>query len=240
MNRRLVFVTFFVLIGLSFVLGSCASTAVSFSVSVNSLSSASVPVKKSYIILPGNEGVKLSDLEFIEYESYLIRALNNRGFVLADSLEVADVAILLSYGIGDPKDHQYSFAIPTWGQTGVSSSSTYGSASSYGNTTTYSSTTTYRPTWGVTGYNRYSGSYTTYFRYVVIQGYDLKEYIRSEELVQLWQTQITSRGLSSDLRYVFPVLIAAASDYLASDTRRVIDIDLTENDIRVRRVKGLP
>lgn len=222
------------------VLSGCASAGASFSVSVNSLSSTLASESRTYIILPGNENVNLNDLEFLEYMGYLKRALDIKGFALAENFEDADVAVLLSYGIGDPRDHHYSYAIPTWGQTGVSSSSTSGNVSVYGNTATYSSTTTYRPTWGVTGYNRVSGSYTTFFRYVVIQGYDLKKYLQSEELVQLWQTQITSRGSSSDLRYVFPVLIGAASAYLASDTKKIIELDLSENDPRVRRVKGLP
>lgn len=216
----------------SFFLLGCASMGPTFYVSVNSLSSSLASVNKRYIILPGNEGVSLNDLEFLEYMGYLKRALDIQGFTLAENFEDADVAVLLSYGITDPKESQYTASVPIIGTEKYIISNVYIPGSGF------------QPVYGsrtaVTGYNNVQRSYTTYFRYVEIIGIDLKKYLQSEELVQLWQTQITSTGSSSDLRYVFPVLIGAASDYIASDTKNTIELDLSENDPRVRSVKGLP
>jgi hypothetical protein len=148
------------------------------------------------------------------------------------------VAIVLSYGIGDPETTQYSYSLPVWGQTGVSSARTYGTATTYGNTSYYSGSTTYTPSYGVTGYTSHVGAQTTYFRHALITGYDLKAFKETEKQVQLWRTTVTSTGSSGDLRRVFPVLIGAAIPYLATNTGKQVPVQLYENDQIVRIVKG--
>jgi hypothetical protein len=211
-----------------------------FSVAVDSLASSTAKEKRTYILLPGNQGVTWDDLQFQEYALYLIRVLNTQGFVSAEKAEDADVVIVLSYGIGDPKTQQYSYALPVWGQTGVSSAYTYGTATAFGNSATYSGTTTYTPTYGVTGYTTQVGSVTTYLRYALVTGYDFKAFKESNRQVQVWRTTITSTGSSGDLRRVFPILIGAAVPYLATNTGRQIPVQLYEFDEIVRAVKGEP
>lgn len=229
-------------LALAFVaLSGCATTGQpTFNIEVDSLASPQALSKKTYLLLSGNEGVTWDDLQFQEYATYLMRVLNSQGYTSAKSTEEADVAIILSYGIGDPKTHQYSFSLPTWGQTGVSSATTNGTATTYGNTTSINATTTYTPTYGVTGYNTYTGTRTTFFRYALITGYDFEKYKENEKQIQLWKTTITSTGSSGDLRRVFPILIGASIPYLATNTGQKIDVSLKENDKIVRIVKGLP
>ena len=106
-------------------LAGCAATGQpTFYVSVDSLAASVASTKKTYLLIPGNEGVSRNDLQFQEYENYLKRVLNGKGYIAASSRDEADVAIVLSYGIGDPQTHQYSYSLPTWGQTGVSSANT--------------------------------------------------------------------------------------------------------------------
>jgi hypothetical protein len=222
-------------------LGGCATTGQpTFNVAVDSLASQQASNKKTYLLIPGNEGVTWDDLQFQEYATYLMRVLNAQGYVLAKSADEADLAIILSYGIGDPQTHQYSFNLPTWGQTGVSSANTYGTATTYGNTTSVNATTTYTPTYGVTGYNTYTGTRTTFFRYALITGYDFEKYKETEQQTQLWQTTITSTGSSGDLRRVFPILIGASAPYLATNTGQKVSVSLKEEDKVVKAVKGLP
>jgi hypothetical protein len=209
-------------------------------VAVDSLASSTAKEKHTYILLPGNKDVTWDDLQFQEYALYLIRVLNAHGFVSAQKAEDADVAIVLSYGIGEPQTQQYSYSLPVWGQTGVSSANTYGTATTYGNSTSYSGTTTYTPTYGVTGYTTQVGSVTNYFRYALVTGYDFKLFKESNRQVQLWRTTITSTGSSGDLRQVFPVLIGAAVPYLATNTGKQIAVRLRESDEVVRAVKGEP
>lgn len=167
-----------------------------------------------------------------------MRVLNAQGFTAASKADDADLAIFLSYGIGDPQTQQYTYSLPVWGQTGVSSAQTYGTATAYGNSASYSGTTTYTPSYGITGYSTHTGSVTTFFRHAQITGYDFKEFRQSNKQLQLWRTTITSTGTSGDLREVFPVLIGAAVPYIATNTGKQISVQLTESADIVRAVKG--
>jgi len=216
----------------------CAPTVPSFKVNVDTIGNAEESAK-SYLLLPGNKDTKVEDLMFKEYSSYIDRALSDLGFVKAENFENADIAIFLGYGIGDPQEQQYTYSLPTWGQTGVSSSYTTGTVSSYGNYGSYSGTTTYTPTYGVTGSTTHSGSYTTYFRFMYLHAVDLNEYKKSKQEIQLWKTTVTSSGLSGDLRRVFPVLVAASKNHIGKNTGNMVTVNLSENDISVFKIKGL-
>ncbi len=220
-------------------LAGCA-TQPKFNVAVDSLASPVAENHRTYVLLPGNEGVTWDDLQFQEYALYVMRVLHAQGFVSAEKAEDADVAIVLSYGIGDPQTQEYTYSLPVWGQTGVSAAHTYGTATAYGNTATYSGTTTYTPTYGVTGYTAHTGSLTTYFRYALITAYDFKEFRESNKQVQLWRTTVASSGSSGDLRRVFPVLVSAAAPYLAKNTGKQMHVQLYESDDMVKAVKGEP
>lgn len=230
----------FVLAFVALVSGCATMGQPRFHVAVDSLASPAAQQNRTYILLPGNEGVTWDDLQFQEYAVYLMRALNAQGFVSAQKAEDADIAIVLSYGIGDPQTRQYSYSLPVWGQTGVSSSHTYGTATAYGNSASYSGTTTYTPTYGVTGYTTHIGTRTTFFRYALITGYDFKAFKETEKQIQLWRTTITSTGSSGDLRQVFPILISASVPYLATNTGKQVSVHLYENDKVVKTVKGEP
>jgi hypothetical protein len=215
------------------------ATTPTFHVDVDSISAHNAESKKKYILLSGIENVKDTDLQFIEYANYIVKALTSRGFIKTESFEDADVAIFLIYGIGNPQEKTFSYSLPTWGQTGISSSTTYGSLSKFGNTATYTGSTTYNPTFGITGFIPVSGSYVTYFRYLRLDAVDLDEYKKSQKVIQLWQTTVTSTGRSGDLRLVFPVMVAASKPYLGLNTGKKIRIELTEGDQRVVEIKGL-
>lgn len=205
---------------------------------VSSLASQAAQQKRSYIIVPGNKDIRPDDLQFQEYATELSRALQTQGFVPAKDVEDANAIIVLSYGIGDPQTHQYSFALPIYGQTGIASSYTSGVINSYGGAASYSGMTTYTPTYGVTGYMPVNREFTTYFRYVLVAAYDLGPLRDSKHLVELWQTTIASTGSSGDLRRVYPVLIAAAMPYFATDTGKQVHVRLLESDDAVKLVEG--
>jgi len=227
-----------ILLVVTLVVSGCATTQLKFSVRVDSIRGGAVD-KSSYILLPGDKDTKAEDLQFKEYAAYVNRALIKQGFYPAESFEKANIAIFLMYGIGDPKEHQYSYSIPTWGQTGVSSSYTAGTISSYGGYGSYSGMTTYTPTYGITGSTTHTGSYTTYFRFMVLDAVDLDEYKKSKKEVQLWRTTVTSTGASDDLRLVFPILVAASQQYVGKNTGQKVEVDLYEDDERVLGIKGI-
>ena len=238
------------IIVIAFFCGCATVGQPTFSISVDSLASPLAQSKKTYLLIPGNDGVTWDDLQFQEYALYLMRVLNAQGFISASSAEEADLAIILAYGIGDPQTQQYSFSLPTYGQTGIASAHTYGTASTTGNLTTignqknysgstnYSGTTTYTPTYGITGYRTVTGTKTTFFRYAIITAYDFEQFKNTEKQVQLWQTTLTSTGSSGDLRRVFPLLIGASVPYLATSTGQQVNVSLHESDAVVKAVKG--
>ena len=50
---------------------------------------------------------------------------------------------------------------------------------------------------------------------------------------------VTSTGLSSDLRRVFPILIGASQQYIGTNTGQKLKIKIYEDDKRILDVKGL-
>lgn len=209
-----------------FALSGCVGTDTVYSVYIDSIGSAK-ETKKSYVLLPANKDVKPNDLQFKEYANYINRALKQNGFILAKDLTKASIAIFLGYGIGKPQKNQHTYSIPTYGQTGISSSNTYGSL------------TTHTPSYGITGSTTHTETYITYFRYMFLDASDLAEYRKSKKEIQLWKTKVTSTGSSGDLRLVFPVLVAASKDYIGTNTGKKILVEMSTEDPKISEIKGI-
>lgn len=210
-----------------------------FIVNIDSISSPDSELKNKFVLLPGSKDIDQGSLQYKEYAAYVERALFDKGFIKSNNMEAANVAIFLVYGIGDPQEHQFTYSIPIWGQTGVASSSTIGTINTFGNTGTYSATTTNTPTYGIVGSSTHTGTRITYFKYLWLDAVDLDEYRRTEKVNQLWKTMVTSTGSSGDLRQVFPVLVGAAKEYFGTNTGKKVQVTLFENDKRVLDVKGI-
>lgn len=208
-----------------------------YRIAVDSLASPDASPGKKYILLPGNDGVTPADLQFQEYAEYLKYVLNKKGHTYTASLEEAEMAVFLSYGIGDPQTYQYSYNFPILGETGLYSH-TYITKTTKDDKTTYNSFTTYTPRYGVTGYSTYIGSGVMYNRFALIAAYDYDHFKKEEKEVQLWKTTVTSTGSTDDLRRVFPVLMAASMPYLGTDTVHKIYISMHENEDIVRDIRG--
>jgi len=234
---------------MALLLTGCATTQ--FHVNVNSINNNEPIASKKCVIFPALKDITVDDLQFKEYATYAIRALEWKGYTITDKADDADIAIFLGYGIGEPTKHQYSYAMPIWGQTGVSSSTTtgitniHGNAYSYGGNTnlygsgTTSSTTTYTPQYGIVGAVPQVGSFVTYDRFVFLTAYDLKLFRETQKEKQIWKTEITSRGSSGDLRRIFPIMLAGAAPYLGENTGQYKQFILTEEGKGVLKIKGI-
>ena len=231
--------SFFLILLVALSINACVAANPKFHVNVDSLSAAESSAGKRFILLPGNKDTNMHDLQFKEYASYINRALIAQGYNPSETFETADLAIFLSYGIGDPQEHQYSYSLPVFGQTGVSSANTFRTLNTYGNFGSYSSTTTFTPTYGIKGYTQHSGSYTIFFRFLLLSAYDLEVYRKQEKEVQVWKTTVTSSGSSGDLRRVFPILVAASRPYIGVNTGQQIKVILDETDQVVIDIKGV-
>ena len=205
-----------------------------FASNVDSLARADATAKNRYVLLPGGKGVEAGDLQFQEFAAYIEKVLAEKGFVKAATFEDADVAIFLAYSIGEPQNYQYSYSVPTWGQTGVSSSETHGTVTSHGGMATYSGTTSYTPTYGITGSETHIGTQTGYTRFLSLDAYDVQTYINENKMAQVWKTDVISTGKTGDLRAVFPYMAVAMKPYLGTNTGRKIKVVLPENDPTVQ------
>lgn len=214
-------------------LAGCAS----YNVSVDSISGRESGTGGTYYLVSGLKDVDSSDLQFQEYAGYIDCAMAESGFARSKDSNYADIAVFLSYGIGDPKESVGSYAIPIYGQTGVSSAYTTGSVNSYGQNAYYSGTTSFTPEYGIKGFATGVRSYTTYYRYFLLDAFDLKSYRERNNKIQLWSTKATSSGSSGDLRTVFPVMVGAAKKYFGKNTEKQLSFAMYDWSPEVKSVK---
>ena len=229
-------IRFVIAISLMFITGCLSGPQ--YHINVNSINAPGATSKLKYILFPGLKNVSDTDLQYREYAKYVNHTMIIKGYQKTQSLSEADIAVYLSYGIGEPETKQSTVSIPIVGQTGISSVKTTGSLSTFGNTATYSENKTYTPTYGVTGVRTRTKSYTTYDRYIRLIAIDLNEYRKTNKEVQVWNTTVTSTGTSGDLRRVFPVMLAASKSYIGGDTGKQIIVIMYENDTRIAEITG--
>jgi len=101
-------------------------------------------LKYAFASLKKQEG----SLEHATYQGLIRTELAAHNFEEIEESE-ADVIVVFNYGIDNGWEDISS--VPIFGQTGVSSSSTYGTFNANGDSGTYSGTTYHTPTYGVVG-----------------------------------------------------------------------------------------
>lgn len=155
--------------------------------------------KYAFVPLKGQE----SSLEYATYQELVRAELAAHNFKEVEASE-ADVIVAFSYGIDSGKEKLSS--VPVYGQTGASSSSTFGTLNTYGNYGTYSGTTTYNPTYGVVGSSTVSS--TKYGRGLWLYVVD-KKTLGTDKLKTLYEGSVKSSGSSSQLSKVMPAMVKA-------------------------------
>lgn len=195
---------------------------------IDSISSNEIVPKKAYYLFPGNPDTTLDNLEFKEFSEYIQQALSYHGYKRVNDIDKADTAIYLAYGIGPAETHTYTKTTPTFGITGVSSSTTYGSINSQGS---FSGTTLYNPTYGITGTITSVGTYSTYFKYLVIDAYDVDRSGGSNKLRQIFKTTVTNDNRNDDLRNSLPFMAIESTPYIGTNTKNKIDIIISRTDL---------
>ena len=156
-----------------------------------------MPPLTTYAFLPF-EGQDYS-LEYKTYSNFISQKLINYNCKEVDQDDNPDVLISFSYNIGNGREKVYSR--PVYGQTGVSSSRTYGTLNSYGN---FSGTTVYTPTYGIVGSKVVSKTiYDRNFEISAIDAYDF----RNGKIHVLYEAKVKSSGSSSELLRIMPYMI---------------------------------
>jgi len=210
----------------------------SYLVKVDSISDTSARLNKTYLILPGNKDTGANDLQFREFASLLVRAMALQGYTLADVTQKPDIEVYLSYGIGEPETHTYSYSEPVWGQTGVNIYSQTNQYTGKDNVTSQNSSTFMEPQYGVTGYTDKVGEYTVYKKFIVIDAFDAKNGSAGAQLKEVWKTSIAANGKAKDLRKVFPGMLAAAANYIGTNTGEELSVQVAQDSPVLKTIKG--
>ena len=163
------------------------------------LSKTETPHKYSFVPLEWQEG----SLEYSKYQELIRSQLGVNNYQEVD-IPDANVIVTFSYGIDNGREEISS--VPVYGQTGVSSSTTYGSVNTYGNQATYSGTTTYTPTYGIVGSS--TVSHTKYGRHLLLYISKNKN-VETDKSERLYEGSVKSNGSSSQLSSVMPAMIKA-------------------------------
>ena len=198
-------------------------------VSVSGLAASGFQPSAGYYVLPADDDIPPSDLQFQEYKSYLDRALKMRGMVTAATPAGADTVIVFGYGIDGPETQHETYSEPIRGQTGIKSSRTTRTVQGHGDSETVSEETTYDTTYGITGYATRHRTFTTYRRHFEVVAYDENAYQSGGTEKVLWRTDVVSIGGSGDLRRVLPAMMAAAAQHLASNTGQAVTVTILED-----------
>lgn len=196
-------------------LTACATTQQTMEIrsDVDALAINAAQNKRHFVILPGNKDIKEQDLQFIEFKTYVEKALKNRGFIKADTLQDGDVVLLLSYGVSEPQTYQYTYDVPAWNGGGFYPY--------------------YRRYWYypmAPYYAQRIQTYLMYRRYLTLEAYDMAAYLQNKTPEQLWKVNVQSQGLSNDLRLAFPYMVTAMQPYIGSNTGHMVRVDVDESN----------
>jgi len=182
---------------------------------------------KTYVMRSGMPGVAPDDLQFLEFAVYVERVLASKGYVRTGDEARAAMAVSLCYDV-DASRHTYTYSTPIYGPIG------------HCHHACPSGGATHHTIYGVVGQHFHTGTYTMFHRTISIQGSDVRRHGSRAKDVPRWETTIRSSGSESDLRQLFPILIAAAIDRVATNTIKPVELTIAEDDPRIRWVKGLP
>ena len=183
MKRR---IRIILLVLLSTSISGCASLVRSDVAVFHRLQDQGALSKYVFVPLEGQKG----SLEYGTYQDLIRSELAKHNYVEISPGEVPDVVITFGYGIDSGEEKLSS--VPLFGQTGVSSSHTYGTVNTYGNYGTYSGTTTYTPTYGIIGSKAVSR--TEYSRELWLYIADAKS-VGTENLNILYEGNVKSSPL---------------------------------------------
>lgn len=206
-----------------------ACGSVRYYVAVDAIAEPGHSEAETFAVVPEGSANGAADVEFRSFASVVRRALESKGLREAPR-EEADLEIELTYGIGDRREETFTTSVskPTYSYLGEGEQVFTGQSKSKrmefkrtGTRTRHSTTTR-----------------ATYLRHLTLRAFDLRELRRSEERVEVWRTEITSRGSSGDLRRVFPVLVAAGLPYFGEHTDERVNVQLTEGSAAIASLRG--
>ena len=211
---------------LAWLLLGCAT---GYAVRIRSISDPALPVGRNYVLLPGDKDVS-SDRQFGELAGYVRRTLAELDYREVEVPDSADILVLLRYGL-DPSSIDLNHLIrPTRsdGAIPIVPAVAHGPGTlpspSYG--------LTYAPSYAEVA-PRITPVSAVHRRWLSLEAVDA----HASEKVTLWKIAAIGSGYYSDLKKLFPIMLAACKPFVGRDTKEVV-VYVQEDDEEVRRIRG--
>jgi len=210
-----------------FVLSLLAGCAQKPLVTVNALSSGQSIGKKFVIIPASQELLNTKQIEYTQIAAVVAKSLTSQGYTQVKDEKLADQAILLNFLRSGAVSTTRNVTVPVYGQTGVSSATTYGSANttfnSYGGgygiaNSTGTATTVYTPTYGITGAYNTVVTDTFFGAGVILESFDAKAFITNKQVNMLWKVGSSVVSPRSDGIADYKGLARIAASYADQNT----------------------
>jgi hypothetical protein len=193
-------------------LASIAACTQTIQSQVDAFSTIPEDLHPKTIYIAPYKGVDPSSLEWQTNARTLAKVLAGKGYAVVGDKSDARLTAYFGFAIDEGERITTNYAIPQYGITGYSGSSTYGT--NYGNS--YSSTTTLNPTYGVTGYTQGTRTDTVYTRSVSIDMVD------NETRKKVFQSTGSSLGTCASFTSVAqPIIAGVLSNFPAGKNGRV-------------------
>lgn len=186
---------------------------------------------KTLAVFPGSPEDQAS-LERRSYIAKLAQHFEAAGYHVIDynGPQKPDYIAIFAYGIDNGTAVTQSYAIPQWGVTGYSGSTTTGTVSTYGNYGTYNATTTYIPQYGVTGYQTGTTTGTVYKRVIMLSMFDTSKINPavngSFEASKVYEGKLVSAGGCGSMAGVIDPLLDSLFKDFPGESGRAQTVDL--------------
>jgi hypothetical protein len=160
-----------------------------------------------------------------EVTHYVEQLLMDQGFNVVHNADDADLLVLTTYGIGDPREVSTARPVYVPEKTTTIKSAT---GMTVGSATTPASV------------NFVPGSHRVHDRWLTIGAYDAQALMEEEKIVEVWRGETRSTGSYGDLRYVLPYLLVPALEHFGKNTGRAMKATVKSGDRRVEALLAQP
>lgn len=192
-------------------LSSCATTPF-YEVQINALAQQGNSGKTTYSLV-AEEGTP-QDLLFDELSQYVKFALARRGMMEVEDPDAAQLVIVLGYAVSNRKVHVTKEKVPEY------ITSIDGEVLAFRQRTQ-------------------TNLHTYYGRAMTLSAVDFKVFRETGEIVYVWQTTTVSPGESSDIRRVFPAMVAATMPHIGRSTHEKITVRIKEDSPEVQEMRSV-
>ncbi|MBM6550039.1 hypothetical protein [Marinomonas ostreistagni] len=215
----------------AWLLGACSMTP-TYQVGIDAINRPTdLGEGATYQLVSAMERVSSDSLQFQEFSDYVIKALATKGYQLTPSSEAADFSVALDYGVSDPQTEQYRQSVPVYGHTGYHAVTETTQVAAKDGGTQVVRTIRHVPSYGVRGFRDELRTMTTYRSHIRLTAKSL-----DQAASQLWDITITLTDGEQDLRRLFPIMLAAAQDYIGGNTGQKVYVELKADNARVEQL----